>query len=260
VRRGRHSATILVDVTTRCPVDVFTDRTADTFAAWLRNHPEVRIICRAHAGSYRDGACAGAPQARQVADSRHLLHNLAQAGERIASRHRADLREPLTLQNNEDDVSPPASSAQAELDLDIHGRQRPLGACTCERHQQIHERIQHGDSLRAIARELHLSRGTVLRFARATGVEELLVAAIHRPSLIDDYRLYLHHRWIEGCTNDAFIDRDLAQVDYVHVRADGILSLRRAHRRTAIRAKTTSVRGPKARSTRSFNAPGALRV
>ncbi|MFJ9361218.1 hypothetical protein [Streptomyces mirabilis] len=42
-----------------------------------------------------------------------------------------------------------------------------------ERYQQIHERIERGDSLRAIACELHISRGTILRFARATNTEHL---------------------------------------------------------------------------------------
>ncbi|MFE7033493.1 hypothetical protein ACFU9Y_24555 [Streptomyces sp. NPDC057621] len=82
------------------------------------------------------------------------------------------------------------------------------------RHAQIHERIERGDSLRAFARELHLSRGTVLRFARAADVRQLLGAATDRPSMVDDYRLYLHHRWMEGCTNAAALTREIQQLGY----------------------------------------------
>ncbi|MGW1784971.1 hypothetical protein ACWCQQ_38600 [Streptomyces sp. NPDC002143] len=78
-------------------------------------------------------------------------------------------------------MSPAAATARAELD--IRGRPRPLVARTRERHQQFLERIERGDSLRAIARELRLSRGTVPRFAQDAGVEELLVAATHHTSL-----------------------------------------------------------------------------
>ncbi|MFD5098108.1 transposase [Streptomyces albidochromogenes] len=78
----------------------------------------------------------------------------------------------------------------------------------------MHERIERGDSLRAIARDLQLSRGTVNRFARAAEVDELLLAAIHRPTLIDDYRLYLHHRWMEGCTNASALTREIQRLGY----------------------------------------------
>ncbi|MGW1506094.1 ISL3 family transposase [Streptomyces mirabilis] len=90
VRRGRTYATILVDTSTHRPIDVLADRTAHTFAAWLSEHSEVRIVCGDRAGSIVDGARAGAPQARQVADAWHLLHNLAEAVERVVGRHRAE--------------------------------------------------------------------------------------------------------------------------------------------------------------------------
>lgn len=212
VRRSRTYATILVDMNTRRPVDILADRTAHTFAAWLREHPQVQIVCRDRAGSFRDGAHAGAPQAGRVADAWHLLHTFAEAVERVVGRHRADLREPLTLQPNLDGIHPSAGVHPTALDeLNVHGRPRPLVARTRERHQQIHE---HGDSLRAIARELHLSRGTVLRFARAAEVQQLLDAATDRPSMIDDYRLYLHHRWMEGCTNAAALTREIQQLGH----------------------------------------------
>lgn len=209
LRRRRKYATVLIDMATHRPVDVLASRTAGTFAAWLRQHPEVRLICRDRAGCFRDGACAGAPQARQVADIWHVLHNLAETVERIVGRHRADLREPLPTWAG---AAPAVQTAAGELD--IHGRPRPLVLRTCERYQQVHERIERGDSLRAIARELHLSRGTVLRFAEAADAEELLIAATHRPSLIDDCRLYLRQRWLEGCTNASALAREIQQLGY----------------------------------------------
>ncbi|MER5659401.1 transposase [Streptomyces mirabilis] len=174
VRRGRTYAMILVDTNTHHRIDVLADRTAHTSAAWLREHPEVRNVSRDRAGSFRDVARAGAPQARQVAEAWHLPHNLAEAVERVVGRHRAELREPLTVRADQDDTRPPADTLPAVLgELDVHGHPRPVVARTRERYQQIHERIERGDSLRAIARELRISRGTVLRFARATNAEQL---------------------------------------------------------------------------------------
>ncbi|MFG2715423.1 ISL3 family transposase [Streptomyces goshikiensis] len=91
-RRGATYGTVLIDVETRRPIDLLPDRTASTVAAWLADHPEIKVICRHRCSTFSQAASRAAPDAIQVADRWHLLHSLARAVERTAHQHRICLR------------------------------------------------------------------------------------------------------------------------------------------------------------------------
>ncbi|WBO68957.1 ISL3 family transposase [Streptomyces camelliae] len=61
-RKGRHYGTILVDVETRRPVDLLSDREASSLAEWLAQRPGAEVVCRDRAPFFAEGATAGAPR------------------------------------------------------------------------------------------------------------------------------------------------------------------------------------------------------
>ena len=92
-RRGRRYGTLLCDLETHRPIDLLPDRSADSFHAWLVQHPDVRVVARDRGEYYARGATSGAPQAVQVADRWHLLRNLSDALKRLTDRYPRQIAE-----------------------------------------------------------------------------------------------------------------------------------------------------------------------
>ncbi len=144
-RRGRADGTILLDLERRRVVDLLPDRSPLSFALWLHQRPEVRLISRDRGGDSAAGATLGAPQAEQIADRFHLLQHavLAQAARAIVPANAA----PRTTKRT------PAEARRKQE------RRGPRQA-NYERVGGLH---QQGVSSVQIAKQVGLARGTVLK-------------------------------------------------------------------------------------------------
>lgn len=222
-KRGRTYGTILVDLERHRPVDLLPDRTADSLATWLREHPGVEIVSRDRGGAYAEGARQGAPDAVQVADRFHLLKNLGDALERLLQRRHAALAEvartltrraadaaaPVLPPGPEPPVSAPAlAPTRGERDKERRRARRVA------RYEQVRELRREGLGLRAIARQLGLGRETVRRFLRADAFPERRERA-PRPTALTPHEPYLRERWAAGCHNAAALHRELQARGFV---------------------------------------------
>ena len=82
-------------MTLPAPIDLLTEASAESFATWLQSHPTVEVISLDR-GTTLPMEQPGAPQALQIADRRHLIHNLSEAVEKVLARHHADLKRAFT--------------------------------------------------------------------------------------------------------------------------------------------------------------------
>lgn len=178
-RRGQRYGTVLVDLEQHRPIELLRDRNADSVAAWLKMHPEIEIIVRDRAAVYAERATAGAPQARQVADRYHLLMNLHEAVVRFFERHTAELKQvrltrelppPSATPEKIADpptAAPPVKRHPLKTNSQVLAQRAGRQAQSQARFEQIQALFQQGQSQRAIARTLNLSRDTVRRWLMA---------------------------------------------------------------------------------------------
>lgn len=216
-RKGQTYGTILVNLETHRVVDLLPDRTAETFATWLRARPEPAIISRDRGGEYAEGARQGAPHALQVADRFHLVMNITDAFERFLIRKHAVLRQAACDASACEEALPshlPDGGANVLPTVPpLNPRARDQQECRARRYARYEEvcalRAQ-GHSMGAIAQRLAIAPRTVLRFLQAGTFPE---RAPRRggPTLLTPFEPFLRERWNAGCHNATQLWRELQQ-------------------------------------------------
>ncbi|MFD9631330.1 hypothetical protein [Streptomyces violascens] len=79
--------------------------------------------------------------------------------------------------------------------LDVCGRELPGGTEPRSGTPPCSSSLADASAPEGICRTPPLDHSTVRRFARATSIDELLVEATNRASIVNPYTAYLHQRW-----------------------------------------------------------------
>lgn len=202
-RKGQKYGTILVDLESHRPIALLADRTSETLASWLKEHPEIEIISRDRAGAYIDGANKGAPQAVQVADRFHLLKNLTETTERFFKARTKDWNQAINEVNNEPEQ---VQENQAVTSVVQIASLEPAPMPTIkadlkyDRYLEVKALHSQGASIQSIAKHFSMHRRTVHLYINAQSYPQRATAPA-RGSMIDKYAQYLEKRWQEGCHN-----------------------------------------------------------
>jgi Transposase len=145
------------------------------------------VVCRDGSAAYAAAIRDGAPEAVQVADRRHLWHNLAEAVKKTVVAHSRCWH-----------TGPPRQTGA-------------LDDRTQARHAAVHALLGQGVGLLLeCARRLGWVRTTVKRYARADTAEDPQRPAKYWPTLVDPYRDHLRRRLAEQ--PDVAVTRLLAEI------------------------------------------------
>jgi transposase len=225
------------------------DREAETFADWLRAHPGTEVICRDRGGAYARAAREAAPVAVQVADRFHLWEDLAEAVEKTVLACLAAMAPPPGPDSRENPGTAASPAAEPDGFRDSRGHERKLAARHRERYAAVRALRARGCSIRETAARLGLSRNTVLKFANAASIDELLVKATRRPGILDPFKPYLNQRWNDGITSGAALHEEIRARGWT----GGILTVERYLRQF----RTADGRSRQARAQPQLTAPAA---
>ena len=215
-RKSRSYGTAIVDLKRHRLIELLPDREAETLSRWLASNPGIEVISRDRSETYATGARQGAPDATQVADRWHLLHNWREAVERVFDRHRGRIKR-IALPVPEPVGKPAATVLPAKS---VNRRRKYLEeqraraqAKRLARYREIRRRHAKGEYLTTIARDLEIDYKTARKYALS---DECPTRKPHpkRRRMLEPYEPYLRARRKEGCKNGRGLYREIVAHGY----------------------------------------------
>ncbi|EKV02168.1 transposase family protein [Leptolyngbya sp. PCC 7375] len=215
-RKGHHYGTILVDLETNRPIALLPDRTADTLATWLEEHPGIEILSRDRSKTYKRGMTQGAPDAIQVADRFHLLHNLEETLEKALKGHSKSLKqvEHEQLQAEGIIVSQVSESQSSDTQTAQQRKTAQKRAERLDNYEQVHRLRQQGYKIKDIAYHLGMGERTVYTYLSHETFPEWQPSSRQCRSVLDPYKRYLIDQWSQGRQHSKQLFKEIQQQGY----------------------------------------------
>ena len=218
--KGQSYGTILVDLERHQVVDLLDERSADSLAQWLHEHPGVEIISRDRGTEYIEGATRGAPEATQIADRFHLLQNLIDTLKRMFGASPSKLRDAARKAVEEMPIDEQPEAHVESIAEKVNPQHTDNEEDSSEkqtlrelRFAEVKELQAQGWSQRAIARHLQIDPRTVAKYFTFDSCPSRAPAAQSTSKALP-YLDYLTKRWNDGCNDISLLHSELQELGF----------------------------------------------
>ncbi len=144
-------------------VNLLPERSQESLVAWLKRHPEVETATRDRSNIYREALAKSAPEAVQVADRWHLMHNLALVLEEFLLQKGPAVREVATPEAAPEDRSDDAFGTGPVMPNRSRNHDRKVEEAARRRHERL---VRQGEDIR----RLYLAGADLRRLCRVLGI------------------------------------------------------------------------------------------
>lgn len=146
-KKGHTYGTIICNLETNAPVDVFPGRHCKDLEQWLHENSEIQIATRDRSISYKAALNNVCPNAMQVADRFHIINNILGT---LTEYIRRNFGVNIPIKKNE---------SHKEIPKDDHAAQRKA-----KLYDEVQIHRKNGMSIRAIAKHMKISTTTVSNY------------------------------------------------------------------------------------------------
>jgi transposase len=213
-KRGQRYGALIVDLERNKPIALLANRSQETVAGWLKEHPTIQIVARDRSKEFAAAIKEALPKASHVADRWHVAKNLTDHLDKAVSARWKQLT---------------TAAGEAEMPTEpllvLPPARRPRRSVGEARYQQMLALKKAGLSTRIIAKRLGAQQRTIQRWL---ALQQGPYAGPRKPrrSPLDWSTRYLRERWETGERNGTVLWEELRVQGYTG-------SLRSVYRRLA---------------------------